>query len=159
MGIFEETKGSGLDSMRFLEFYLGGESYAVELLKVKEVITPPKLTPIPEAPSYVSGLINLRDLVIGVIDLRKKLGITPDKDTRQTAVIIFDLEGGVVGVIVDSIQGVINITKEGIKPIPDAEGKSSAHLMGILQQEKKLSIWLDPQNLFNKNITHIRAAA
>lgn len=135
------------NTKRFLEFKLGNESYAVELLKVREVITPPDMTPIPKAPAYVCGLMNLRGLVLTVIDLRKKLGITPHKDAAENGVIIFDLGEKMVGVMVDSIQKVLNISYEHIKPVPDDEGKGASYFLGVLQNEEKISMWLDPQFL------------
>lgn len=145
MSIFnKDDKTNVTESKRFLEFQLGKESYAVELLKVKEVITPPEMTPIPKAPAYVCGLMNLRGLVLTVIDLRKKLGITPEKDLAQNAVIIFDLDDRMVGVVVDSIQKVLNVGSDKIKPIPDAEAQSNGHFLGILQHDNKLTMWLDP---------------
>jgi purine-binding chemotaxis protein CheW len=136
---------------RFLEFRLGNESYAVELLKVKEVITPPEMTPVPKSPPYYCGLMNLRGLVLTVIDLRKKLGITPGQDTSQNGVIIFDLGEELVGVMVDSIQKVLNISLEHIKPVPDSEGAANSFFMGVLQQEDKISMWLDPDLLIETN--------
>lgn len=139
------------DTKRFLEFHLGEESYAVELLKVKEVITPPETTPIPKTPSYVCGLMNLRGLVLTVIDLRKKLGIIPGKDTSQNGVIIFDLGERLVGVMVDSIQKVLTVQDSEIKPLPDEEAGLSVYFRGILQQGDKLSMWLDPDTLLENN--------
>lgn len=158
MEIFSKDAASNSDSKRFLEFYLGTESYGVDLLKVKEVITPPETTPIPKAPAYVCGLMNLRGLVLTIVDLRKKLGINPDKENNQTAVIIFDLGERHIGVVVDSIQKVLTINADQIKPIPDSEGPSSNHLLGILQQENKLTIWLDPEALFQGSFTGAKAA-
>lgn len=143
-------------SQRFLEFNLGGESYAVELLKVKEVLTPPSMTPIPKAPSYVCGLMNLRGLVLTVIDLRKKLGITPAKDNSQNGVIIFDLDERLVGVVVDSIQKVLNVPASQVKPLPEAE--ANPQFLGILQQEGKLSMWIDPHYLLD-NVSELKKAA
>jgi purine-binding chemotaxis protein CheW len=157
----EEKKKEGpvsVNSNRYLEFFLGGESYAVELLKVKEVITPPEMTPIPKAPAYVCGLMNLRGLVLTVIDLRKKLSIVPLKDTSQNAVIIFDLEDRMIGVVVDSIQKVLNLPDEAIKPVPDNEG-ASLFFKGILQNENKLSMWIDPQALLDPNVSTMAKAA
>ena len=159
MSTFDKENG-GTDSKRYLEFILGKESYAVELLKVKEVITPPDMTPIPKAPPYVCGLINLRGLVLTVIDLRKKLGIVPDKETSQNAVIIFDLEDRLVGVVVDSIQKVLHIKNEHIKQVPDGEGQTAAYFQGILQQENKLTMWLDPKILLDGHTSteHVKTA-
>lgn len=141
-----DTKISN-DSKRFLEFKLGEESYAVELLKVKEVITPPEMTPIPKSPAHVCGLMNLRGLVLTVIDLRKKFGITPIKDTSQNGVIIFHLGESLVGVMVDSIQKVLNISEDHIKPVPESEAANQKHFLGVLQQEGKISMWIDPNLL------------
>lgn len=156
MSLFNIDKSKNSDSRRFLEFYLGKESYAVGLLKVKEVITQPEVTPIPKSPAYVCGLINLRGLVLTVIDLRKKLGIQPSADTSQTAVIIFDLEDRMIGVVVDSIQKVLNVSEDCIKPVPDLEGQSMSHLLGILHHDEVLTMWLDPNLLLE---SQHRAAA
>jgi purine-binding chemotaxis protein CheW len=131
-------------SLRFMEFNLGHESYAVELLKVKEVITPPEMTPIPKSPAFVCGLMNLRGIVLTVIDLRKKMGITPSEDRSHNAVIIFDLEDRLVGAMVDSIQKVLTITSDSIKPVPEND-HNTFQFLGVLKQEKKLTMWLDPE--------------
>lgn len=139
----QSVKNSSM-GLRFMEFTLGHENYAVELLTVKEVIIPPEMTPIPKAPTYMCGLMNLRGLVISVIDLRKKLGITPNEDKNHNAVIIFDLGDQMVGAIVDCIQKVVTIPQDSIKPVPDGD-QSSHHFLGILQQDKKLTMWIDPK--------------
>lgn len=150
MSLFEHDKEKAQSANRFLEFNLGGESYAVELLKVKEVLTPPEMTPIPKAPSYVCGLMNLRGNVLTVIDLRKKLGIVPEKMNSQNGVIIFDLEDRLLGVMVDSIQRVIYVESDNAKPLPDSSDgvvPKMPFLVGVLKQEDKLIMWLDPQLL------------
>ncbi len=151
MSKFDKEMANSTTTKRYLEFVLGKESYAVELLTVKEVITPPETTPIPKAPAYVCGLINLRGLVLTVVDLRKKLSIVPDKDVTQNAVIILDLGDRMVGVVVDSIQKVLNIKEDQMKPVPDAEGQASAHLLGILQHDNKLTMWIDPKSLLESH--------
>lgn len=155
---FDQENKIKSDTKRFLEFNLGGENYAVELLLVKEVITPPEMTPIPKAPPYVCGLMNLRGLVLTVVDLRKKLGITPDKDSSQNGVIIFDLGDRLVGVVVDSIQKVLNISGGNIKPIPEAEGRTNPQFLGILQHENKLCMWIDPYALLDIQNENLKAA-
>lgn len=159
MDMFDKNKNSASETKRFLEFKLGEESYAVGLLKVREVITPPEVTAIPKAPPYVCGLINLRGTVLTVIDLRKKLGIKPGEDSSQNAVIIFDLEERLVGVVVDSIQKVLNMEEQKIKPVPDSDGQSMAHILGILHHEDKLIMWLDPKSLLDGGATVQKIAA
>jgi purine-binding chemotaxis protein CheW len=129
-----------------MEFSLGGESFAVDLLLVKEVITPPEMTPIPKSPAHVSGLINLRGLVLTVVDARKLLGIQPEKATSENAVIIFDLGDRLVGVIVDSIQKVLHVPLENVKPVPDADA-ATPYMKGIIQFDNKLTMLIDPEIL------------
>ena len=155
----EENKKFKSDLTRYLEFHLGTESYAVELLTVKEVITIPELTPIPKSPAHVSGIMNLRGQVITVIDLRKKLGITPSKDDSQCGVIIFDLKEKSLGVMVDSIHKVLTVSPENIKEIPDGDGVNSNYYLGVLQHESKLTMWFDPFVLLENKPTEIRKAA
>lgn len=155
---FESDKNLQTEHKRFLEFNLGGESYAVELLMVKEVITLPEMTTIPKAPHYVCGLMNLRGLVLTVIDLRKKLGITPGKDSSQNGVIIFDLGERLVGAVVDSIQKVLTISQQRIKPLPENEGKNDGHFLGILQHEDKLCMWIDPHALLDGSQGNLKAS-
>lgn len=136
------------DGQRFLEFTLGEESYAVELIHVREVITPPDLTPIPKSPPHVCGLMNLRGLVLTVVDLRKKLSIQPGKDQSESSVIIFDLGDRLVGAQVDSIHRVIAVPPENIRPVPDAEATAvTQNLKGVIQNTETLTLWLDVQRL------------
>lgn len=152
-----ENHSQSVEKKAFLEFSLGGESYAVELLKVKEVIMTPELTPLPMVPSYVSGIMNMRGLILNVIDLRTKMNIRPAGDPNQNVVIVFDLEGTVVGAKVDGIQKVINIFPKDIKPVPDSD-QSPVSLLGILHQENKLSMWIDPKVLLNEHYSQKKAA-
>jgi purine-binding chemotaxis protein CheW len=142
----EEKKN--LNEQRYLEFQLGQESYAVELLLVKEVITPPECTSIPKAPAYVCGLMNLRGLVLTVVDLRKKLAVKPIEDQRESAVIIFDLEERLVGAWVDQIHRVISIRPEQIQAVPPTDNAFVAqHLEGIMQNNQKLIMWMNIKKL------------
>lgn len=138
------------DGQRFLEFSLGTESYAVELLHVREVITPPELTPIPKSPAHVLGLMNLRGLVLTVVDLRKKLNIQPGQDQTQSSVIIFDLGDRLLGGQVDSIHRVVAVPHESIRPVPEAESSVvTQNLKGVIQGSDKLTLWLDVQRLLS----------
>lgn len=131
----------------YLEFNLGDMSYAVNLLKVREVIPVPEMTPIPKSPPHVCGLMNLRGQIIPVIDLRKKMGITPSKDKSQMGVIIFDLDDHFAGVVVDCIQKVLNVNQASISPVPENESKD--YYLGIINIDGRLCIWLEPTKLLN----------
>lgn len=144
------NKSNITEGQRFLEFTLGSEKYAVELLNVREVITPPELTPIPKSQAYVCGLMNLRGLVLTVVDLRKKLNIIPDKDQSQSSVIILDLGDRLVGGRVDSISRVLTVPLELIKPVPNEDASAlTKSLKGVIQGPHGLTLWLDASLLLS----------
>lgn len=153
----EQTKSQ---LCRFLEFHLGTESYAVELLQVREVITPPELTPIPKAPAHVCGLMNLRGLVLTVVDLRKRLSIAPHGNQAESAVIIFDLGDRLVGGWVDSIHRVVSAPMDSIKKVPEGDPQAvTQYLLGIIQQQNKLTLWLDVNRLLQSGTQQVQKSA
>lgn len=151
----EENKLDGqdrtrsLDLDRYLEFDLGNEQYAFHLLLVREVIPVPETTPVPKAPSYFKGIMNLRGHVISVVDLRQKLGVTPKED-REEAVIIVDIEGAHIGAIVDSINRVLSFSKDQISEVPDIESQvNGKFIQGVFQKESSLTVLLDIEKVLD----------
>ena len=133
-----------LDGMRYLEFDLGEEHYAVKLLLVREVIPVPETTPIPKSPSYFLGIMNLRGHVISIVDLRKKLAISPKENNTESAVIIVDVNDVQIGVIVDSINRVLSVTEKTISNVPEINTQVNAkYIEGVHRQEDKLTVLLD----------------
>lgn len=138
------TPGIDIQQTRFLQFDLGSESYAVELLNVKEVIPVPETAILPNSPNYYVGIMNLRGQIISVIDLRKKLNITPKEKDLEEAVIIFEIDGIGVGAIVDSINKVLNLSTNEIKEVPEIKSQVNTHyIQGVYNQDNQLTIVLD----------------
>ncbi|MBX2986844.1 MAG: purine-binding chemotaxis protein CheW [Bdellovibrionaceae bacterium] len=131
------------DLNRYLCLELGGESFAIPLLSVREVIARPDTTPVPQMPSAFLGIINLRGQVLSVLDLRLKLSIKP-KDSEESAVIILDLEGYRMGVLVDRVNSVLPMNPEEISanPMEHATGKTQ-HITGVFRHDEKLILLLD----------------
>jgi len=130
-------------SERYLSFSLGAEEYAVRLLKVKEVIARPEITPVPQTPPYFLGIMNLRGQVISVLDLRLKLGIKAQQNS-ETAVIIFDLETVTIGVVVDSVNSVLAPSPEHISEKSDLQISSShEYVEGVYRNDKRLVLFLN----------------
>ena len=128
---------------RFLSFSLGQEDFAVPLLTVREVIAYTETTPIPFAPAYFLGIMNLRGRVISIIDLRKKLGIKA-KESTETAVVICDVSGVCLGVVVDSVNSVLAPGKDDILSKPEVEAsKQNDYITGVYRRENKLTLFLD----------------
>jgi len=138
-----ETQGSG-DSQRLLAFTLSQEIYAVPLLKVKEVIAPTEITPVPHTPNHFRGIMNLRGQVISVIDLRLKFKIGKGETSPESAIIILDLSPLSLGVIVDSIDSVLAVRSEEVQPAPTMEiGMRQDFISGVTRKEKRLVLLLD----------------
>lgn len=145
MSVVETRSSNAVPSVeeRFLSFSLGTEEYAVPLLVVKEVIAVPDITPIPFTPSHFLGIMNLRGLVISVIDFRTKLGIKAT-GSEEIAVIICDLQPFCLGVVVDSINTVIFPKPYEIDRKPDIQSnKSTDYITGVYKKDKKLILLLD----------------
>ena len=134
---------------RFLRISLGSEEYAIPLLRVREVIAVPEVTPIPQTPNYFQGVINLRGQVITVVDLRTKLGIKP-LDGPEKAVVICDVGTVSLGLVVDSINSVITPTAEEVSERPDLKGqKAMEYITAVFRHDKMMVLLLDITKLFN----------
>jgi purine-binding chemotaxis protein CheW len=137
------AKNANANRERFLSFSLGSEEYAVPLLAVREVIALPEFTPVPYTPSYFLGIMNLRGQVISIMDLRQKLGIKPGVDT-ETAVIICDLNGASIGVVVDSVNTVLNPDSADVSDKPEIQSnRPTDYITGVYRKDKKLILFLD----------------
>lgn len=124
-------------------FTLGQESYGVEITTVREIITMQKITPIPEAPSFVEGMINLRGRVVPVIDLKKRLGLPAAKAGQETRIMVVDMGSTTIGCIVDVVKEVLTISTELVEPPEAAVGIQAEFLEGIAKVGDALVILVD----------------
>ena len=123
---------------KFLSFSLGHEEYGVEILKVREIIGVLDITPLPQTPDYVKGVINLRGKIIPVIELRRKFNMPSVEYTEETCIIVVEVQNPLtddnfqMGVIVDSVSEVRNITRSQIEPAPDfGSALNTNYIMGM----------------------------
>lgn len=137
-------------SARHLIFSLGAEEYAVPILRVKEVIEIPDISPIPHTPKYYMGIMNLRGMVLSIIDLRFKVKGVPLEFGKKSAVIILDFGYFCFGIAVSSVNRVIPIQDEEIKERPSMESSESLeYIEGVVYREKKLILILDVSKALN----------
>ena len=120
-----DTRG---ELRQFISFSVGEEEYGLELLRVKEVIRVREITWLPKAPSFVKGIINLRGDVIPIIDLRDKFGLEAKEATAMTRVIVVEVEGKLMGMVVDSASQVVRIPADQIDPPPPVLRRARAGL-------------------------------
>jgi len=146
-GIFDEKApdtGSSEGVLELLAFRLANEEYAVDLLKIKEIIRFVEITRVPRTPSAIKGIISLRGTIVPAFDLRIRLGLEESPPERKTRIVVVMLEKGLMGLIVDEVTDVIKIKANEIETPPSVVGGSeSEHLIGVVRSKGHLLILLD----------------
>jgi purine-binding chemotaxis protein CheW len=113
-------------------FRLGEDLYAIDIMRIKEIIRPLKLTVLPKFPAFVEGIVNLRGTVIPVVDLRKRFDLPAIEESLNTRLLIVSLAGRAVGLVVDEVTEVVTVSVKDIKPPPDlGSGIGSEYLIGV----------------------------
>lgn len=131
-------------------FLIGGEMYALDILRIKEVIRPLKVTVVPNAPSFVEGVINLRGAVIPVVDLRKRFGVSQIQTGQKTRIIICVVSSKVLGLVVDEVIEVRRYTRAEVQPAPNlAKGRDSEFFVGVCRRGDDLVMVLDLEKILN----------
>jgi purine-binding chemotaxis protein CheW len=137
-----EEQGRKLN--KYLTFQLGDEEYGLEILKVREIIGLMEITNVPRMPNFVRGVINLRGKVIPVIDLRQKFGMERADNTKETCIIVVDLDGLLMGIVVDKVSEVMDIQEQDIEETPTfGVSVDTEFIMGIGKAKGKIVIVLD----------------
>ena len=146
----------GLD--QYLSFMLADEEYGIDILLVQEIKGWEGVTPMPNMPDYILGVINLRGTIVPVVDLRRFFEletVTFDKTTVVIVVRVSDEEHGerTMGIVVDAVSEVHNIARADLKPAPDFGGACSTEsIKGLATQDSKMLILLDIDHLMNNSI-------
>ncbi|MBU3074740.1 chemotaxis protein CheW [Clostridium estertheticum] len=150
--VLEEIIETAEDTQKgkFLTFYVGRESYGIEIKFVTEIIGIQEITEVPELPNYVKGIINLRGKIIPVVDVRLRFKKEPKEYNDRTCIIVIDIKGISVGLIVDNVSEVINIEDSNIVPPPDIKtGPNNQYIRGIGKVEDEVKLILDCDKLLN----------
>ena len=136
----------------FLAFTLGKEEYGIDILKVQEIRGYEAVTRIANAPEFVKGVVNLRGIIVPIIDMRIKFNLgTPTYD-QFTVVVILNINSRVVGMVVDSVSDVITLTPEQIKPAPEIGGAvDTNYLVGLGTVDERMLILVDIDRLMSSN--------
>jgi len=132
------------DDSKYLSFLLSREEYAIDILKVQEIIGLIPITPVPNAPEYIRGVLNLRGKIIPVMDLRTRFGMNRTEDTDETCVIVAQEEEYLMGIVVDKVSEVLVIQGSEIEEVPSfgIAGKSE-YLSGIGKVKEQVKMIVD----------------
>jgi purine-binding chemotaxis protein CheW len=133
---------------KYLAFGLNGEECCIQVLKVREIMGVQDITAVPHTPHYVKGVINLRGKVIPVVDLRLKFGLPEAEYSRRTCIIVVQVQRGPVkmmlGIVVDSVAEVLNITAAEIEDTPNfCQASATPYLLGMAKLKGRVKLLLD----------------
>jgi purine-binding chemotaxis protein CheW len=133
----------------FLTFRLGAESYGIEILKVQEIRGYENPTAIANAPDFIKGVINLRGVIVPILDLRIKFRLSEATYDEFTVAIILNVAGRVVGVVVDSVSDVLTLAAEAIRPPPEFASATfdTKYITGLGTVDDRMLIMLDIEKL------------
>lgn len=137
-------KQQALMGGKYLTFFLGKEEYAIEILKVQEIIGLMPITPVPSMPHYIRGVLNLRGKIIPVMDLRSRFDLSQVDDTTETCIIVVQEGHYRMGIVVDKVSEVADIDGAQIEDVPSfGSDRSSEYLAGIGKLQNSVKLILD----------------
>ncbi|VAW12303.1 Positive regulator of CheA protein activity (CheW) [hydrothermal vent metagenome] len=152
----EKVEGSSLDQLagKYLTFALGEEDYGIEILTVREIIGVMEITQIPQVPTYLRGIINLRGKVIPVVDLRAKFQMPVIEDTEETCIVVVSVQEVYIGVLIDRVNEVLDVKRENIEPPPKFGSTiSSDYILGIGKINDSIKILLGIEKVLIDDIS------
>ncbi|MFK8068209.1 MAG: chemotaxis protein CheW [Gammaproteobacteria bacterium] len=130
--------------IQWVTFRLDGETYGINVMQVQEVLRMTEVAPVPGAPDYVVGIINLRGNVVTVIDTRKRFGLMPKDHDDATRIVIIESDNNIVGILVDSVAEVVNLRGSQIETAPNVGNEeSSKYIQGVFSREEDILILVD----------------
>jgi purine-binding chemotaxis protein CheW len=143
-----DTLGSQIsfatDGSQYLTFTLGQEEFGVEILKVQEIKGYSAITPIPNTPAYLKGVMNLHGTIIPVVDLRAKFSMAQAEYNQFTVIIVVTVGSKIMGLVVDAVSDVLNIPRTDIQDTPDFGAQVDAEFInGVAKAGEKLVVLLD----------------
>ena len=130
--------------MQWVTFRLGDEKYGINVMQVQEVLRITEIAPVPGAPSYVLGIINLRGNVVTVIDTRNRFGLMSKETDDSSRIVIIETEDHIIGILVDSVAEVVELRASEIETAPNVgNDESSKYIQGVTSIENELLILVD----------------
>ncbi|GKS76851.1 chemotaxis protein CheW [Acidovorax sp. SUPP950] len=153
--------GAATNAAEYLTFRLGQEEYGIDILRVQEIRSYEQPTRMAHAPDFIKGVIDLRGVIVPIVDLRLKLRCAQAEYTDFTVVIILNVGGTVMGAVVDAVADVVPLQAEAIRPAPQFQGEvDSAFVTGIASVGERMLIMMDIESLLSSaEMGLVRSAA
>ncbi len=143
-----QTKTSDDPVLQWVTFRLAGETYGINVMQVQEVLRHSEIAPVPGAPAYVLGIINLRGNVVTVIDTRHRFGLESGELTENTRIVIIEADNHVIGILVDSVAEVVYLRQSEVETAPNVGNDESAKfIQGVCHKNDELLILIELDKL------------
>jgi len=137
--------------LQWVTFRLEDEIYGINVMQVKEVLRYSEIAPVPGAPSYVLGIINLRGSVVTVMDTCQRFSLPTGEITDSTRIMILEVEGHVIGILVDAVSEVVYLRQSEVEPSPNVgNDESSRFIQGVCHKNDTLLILVDLDKLLSE---------
>ncbi len=150
--VIGDKMGHEIAGYEYLAFTLGKEEYGLDILKVQEIRGYEAVTRVANVPDFVKGVVNLRGIIVPIVDMRIKFKLGEPTYDQFTVVIILNIPGKVVGMVVDSVSDVITLTPDQIKPPPEmGNALNSDYLIGLGTLDERMLILIDIERLMSAN--------
>jgi purine-binding chemotaxis protein CheW len=146
--------------VQYLTVNLANEEYAIDILAVREIRGWTPVTRIPQAPHYVLGVLNLRGTIVPVLDLRLRFGLEREEYNATTVTVIVNVAGRLFGVVVDAVSDVLDVTADGVRPVPDmGTTVDTEYLKGLTAVDDRMVLLLDVDKLLQPQDAQMLEAA
>ncbi|MGX5108928.1 chemotaxis protein CheW [Enterobacter cloacae] len=161
VAIASKPTAADATAQEYLVFRLGDEEYGIDILKVQEIRGCDRLTRIPNAPNFITGVTNLRGVIVPIVDLRVRFEQPDPSQDDKTVVIVLNLSDRVVGIVVDGVADVLSIDMDNIKPTPDvASVLSGRYLLGLGVLDSRMIILVNIEKLLSREeMAQVESAA
>lgn len=143
------------DDMQLVVFRLGNEEFGADIAQVREIIKAGEITGIPQAPSYIHGVINLRGQVTTVVNLRRRMGL-PDRDTDgNSRIIVVEIDHSTIGMMVDSVTEVKYVSSDQVEPYDRllASNATQGYILGVCKLKDHLLIMVDLKKIVSEAVS------
>jgi purine-binding chemotaxis protein CheW len=148
-----QHQARGDELVQLAAFRIGGEEYAIDIMRIKEIIHPLKITKVPKAPPFIEGVVELRGQILPIVDLRKRFELPNLEVTRATKYIIVSLERRILGLVVDAVSEVLRVPRKDIKPPPElgfAGGGQASFFTGVCHLGERIIMILDLDQILTR---------
>lgn len=148
-----DERRSGDATIQLVTFNLLGEEFGLPTVSVREIIRMTNITPVPQAPHFVEGVINLRSQIIPVVDLRKRFKLHAKESDDRTRIIVVDINDSALGLVVDGVSEVLALPADSVVPPPPlvANGIGAEYIQGISHYGERMTILVNLEKVFNSS--------